>query len=143
MLEGRGTRAERSDTCSARPRSRRLALLALVSLLPFGLLLRAMVGTRREPRHRLVRGPLPEGLSVSGAAAFWREGDSIAAVSLRCTHLGCTLRPDGKDGLACPCHGSRFDARGRLQSGPAGSDLARLTLTRGGGREDVIVELPA
>ncbi len=142
-MSGDLTRAERREAGSARPGSRRPVLLALASLLPFALLLRAMAGVRREPRRLLVRGPLPEGLSVSGAAAFWREGDSVAAVSLRCTHLGCTLHRDGEDGLACPCHGSRFDARGRLQSGPARSDLARLRLTRGEGREDVVVELPA
>ncbi len=66
----------------------------------------------------------------------------MAAVSLRCTHLGCTLRPEGQEGLACPCHGSRFDVRGRLRSGPARRDLAQLPVTRDG-REDVTVELPA
>jgi Rieske Fe-S protein len=142
-VSGDRTRAGRSERCCARPGSRRPVLLALASLLPFGFLLRAMAGVRREPRLVRVRGPLPEGLSVSGAAAFLREGDSVAAVSLRCTHLGCTLHRDGEDGLACPCHGSRFDARGRVRSGPARSDLARLPLTRGKGREDVVVELPA
>ncbi len=142
-MKGDRARAERSEACSARPGSRRPVLLALVSLLPFGVLLRAMAGVRRESRRLLVRGPVPEGLSVCGAAALWRQGDSVAAVSLRCTHLGCTLHRDGEDGLACPCHGSRFDARGRLRSGPARSDLARLPLTRGEGREDVVVELPA
>lgn len=138
----RRQRAERSDTCSARRRSRRQAILALASLLPFGLLLRAVSGERRRPRRERIRGPIPEGLSVSGPVALRREGDAIAALSRRCPHLGCALRADGQEGLACPCHGSRFDAHGRVKAGPARSDLARLPLTREG-QEDVVVELPS
>lgn len=42
-----------------------------------------------------------------------------------CTHLGCV--PIGhqgpQDGWACPCHGSQFDASGRVRRGPAPSNL--------------------
>ncbi len=45
-------------------------------------------------------------------------------VSTRCPHLGCQLEwnPDEKS-WDCPCHGSRFDFRGRLLDGPAQQDL--------------------
>ena len=38
----------------------------------------------------------------------------------RCTHQGCVLREDRALGTwDCPCHGSRFDAEGRVIQGPA------------------------
>lgn len=45
---------------------------------------------------------------------------ALYAVDPRCPHLGCQLEwnPDEKS-WDCPCHGSRFDYRGHLLSGPA------------------------
>ncbi|MDF1563129.1 MAG: Rieske (2Fe-2S) protein [Deltaproteobacteria bacterium] len=45
------------------------------------------------------------------------DAEGLGAFSSRCTHLGCALRRSG-EGLACPCHGARFDAKGRVLSGP-------------------------
>jgi len=43
-----------------------------------------------------------------------------------CTHLGCV--PIGQsgdfDGWFCPCHGSHYDAAGRIRRGPAPENLA-------------------
>lgn len=50
----------------------------------------------------------------------------FTALSLTCTHLGCTLESK-EDGFACPCHGSQFDAEGNVTHGPA---LKRLTVLR-------------
>lgn len=45
-------------------------------------------------------------------------------VSTKCTHLGCQLSWNA-DELTwdCPCHGSRFDYKGRLIGSPATNDL--------------------
>ncbi|KXA07842.1 FAD-dependent oxidoreductase [Clostridium perfringens] len=45
-------------------------------------------------------------------------------VSTKCTHLGCQLSWNA-DELTwdCPCHGSRFDYKGRLIGGPATKEL--------------------
>lgn len=43
-----------------------------------------------------------------------------------CTHLGCVpLFNAGNftDGWACPCHGSQYDAAGRIRQGPAPLNL--------------------
>ncbi len=42
----------------------------------------------------------------------------------RCPHLGCALRWNKAErSWDCPCHGSRFDADGRLLNNPATDDL--------------------
>jgi len=43
-----------------------------------------------------------------------------------CTHLGCVpVFNDGdfRDGWFCPCHGSQYDAAGRIRKGPAPKNL--------------------
>jgi ubiquinol-cytochrome c reductase iron-sulfur subunit len=43
-----------------------------------------------------------------------------------CTHLGCIpIAHEGNyDGFFCPCHGSQYDASGRIRQGPAPLNLA-------------------
>jgi len=64
----------------------------------------------------------------------------VSAVSRRCPHLGCEVRAAGDGTLVCPCHGSRFDGRGRLRAGPAREDLAALPVTRSAAPEATVVE---
>lgn len=42
-----------------------------------------------------------------------------------CTHLGCVPIEDAGefDGWFCPCHGSHYDASGRIRKGPAPENL--------------------
>ncbi|MGD0612378.1 MAG: Rieske (2Fe-2S) protein [Anaerolineales bacterium] len=51
--------------------------------------------------------------------------DGFTALSLICTHLGCTVASQ-PEGLVCPCHGSRFDLDGKVIHGPANQPLNRL-----------------
>lgn len=57
--------------------------------------------------------------------AYKDEQLTIHLVDIRCPHLGCQLEwnPDEKS-WDCPCHGSRFDFRGKLLSGPALKDIS-------------------
>jgi len=73
-----------------------------------------------------------------GEGAVLREGGRKVAVhraadgtvtrlSATCTHLGCTVHwNELEKSWDCPCHGSRFDAEGRVLTGPAPAPLARL-----------------
>jgi cytochrome b6-f complex iron-sulfur subunit len=55
---------------------------------------------------------------------------SFEALSLTCTHQGCTVNYDqSKQMFACPCHGSTFDGNGNVLQGPATKSLAKYPIT--------------
>ncbi len=58
-------------------------------------------------------------------AVLIHDEDGFSAVSLVCTHLGCTVEQKGS-GFVCPCHGSRYDSSGNLLHGPAKQALPAL-----------------
>ncbi|MEB3339952.1 FAD-dependent oxidoreductase [Okeania sp.] len=57
------------------------------------------------------------------------NSDENEAISLTCTHQGCTveLAEDGK--FYCPCHGAVYDRNGKVLAGPAKRDLSRYKIT--------------
>jgi Rieske Fe-S protein len=59
------------------------------------------------------------------AAVLIHTESGFLASSLVCTHLGCTVERDAKE-FACPCHGSRYDAKGNVMHGPAAKPLQPL-----------------
>ena len=57
-------------------------------------------------------------------AVYRDSGSGLHERSAVCPHLGCIVTwNDTEKSWDCPCHGSRFDPRGRLLNGPANSDL--------------------
>lgn len=56
--------------------------------------------------------------------------NGFTALSLVCTHLGCTVESK-PEGFACPCHGSRFDLQGSVVRGPASKALRSLRVDLG------------
>jgi cytochrome b6-f complex iron-sulfur subunit len=52
-----------------------------------------------------------------------KERNGMAAISLTCTHLGCTIQSSDA-GFECPCHGSQFDNDGTVTGGPAPQPLS-------------------
>ena len=76
----------------------------------------------KESGHTAVTLTKPSGLP---------EDKKEKVRTTRCSHLGCHLswNPEEKT-YECPCHGSRFDCRGRVIDGPAQKDI-----TAGGGDE--------
>jgi cytochrome b6-f complex iron-sulfur subunit len=70
--------------------------------------------------------PIGSRTSITSIPALLIHDESgFTALSLVCTHLGCTLEPK-LDGFACPCHGSRFDVKGNVVRGPANKPLSLL-----------------
>jgi glycine/D-amino acid oxidase-like deaminating enzyme/nitrite reductase/ring-hydroxylating ferredoxin subunit len=80
---------------------------------------------------RLGSGDVPSAEEVKkGSGALLREGGKKIALyrdeqgtlhrkSAICPHLGCVVHwNDGEKSWDCPCHGSRYDAKGDVLSGP-------------------------
>jgi Rieske Fe-S protein len=60
-------------------------------------------------------------------AVFRDEAGGVHRRSAVCTHLGCVVSWNkAASTWDCPCHGSRFDAYGRVLNGPASRDLEHL-----------------
>jgi Rieske Fe-S protein len=55
-----------------------------------------------------------------------RRDGKLSALSSICPHRGCIVDAEKDHTFTCPCHGSTFDARGKVTEGPAKSDLAVL-----------------
>ncbi len=68
------------------------------------------------------RTPLPD-----VPALLIHRPSGFVAISLVCTHLGCTVE-EKTDGFSCPCHGSRYDSEGKLLRGPATQSLRMLRI---------------
>ena len=66
-----------------------------------------------------------------------RDDNGFYALSLICTHLGCTVIVT-EEALSCPCHGSRFDLQGNVLKGPASQSLLRMKVDVYGERLEVI-----
>jgi Rieske Fe-S protein len=63
---------------------------------------------------------------VHKVAAYKAEDGTVHECSAVCTHLACIVDWNtAEKSWDCPCHGSRFDAMGRVVTGPATKDLER------------------
>ncbi|WP_243371031.1 ubiquinol-cytochrome c reductase iron-sulfur subunit [Geotalea sp. SG265] len=114
-------------------RSRRQFIITLISLLSGLFLLRKFLVTgkaRKKVLLSVAKADIPPlGALVyrqSRVAVIGGEGP-VTALSLVCTHLGCTVTVTPQ-GLTCPCHGSAFDRQGRVLKGPADRPLVRLPI---------------
>lgn len=57
------------------------------------------------------------------------SASTYLAFSSTCTHNGCQVPvPNASGVIICPCHGSRFDATGKVTKGPARRDLSKATV---------------
>lgn len=119
---------------------RGLILLLLSALAGWKFLTPKLVA--EKPRLRVDKREIPAHgalvYSESRCAVLQEEG-RIYALSLVCTHLGCTVNVTAGD-LVCPCHGSAFDRHGRVLQGPADRPLRSLSIEEDGDFIEVILE---
>ena len=57
------------------------------------------------------------------------DASSVSALTATCTHQQCTINGFQGGIFECPCHGSRFNAAGQVQRGPATASLRRFNAT--------------
>lgn len=113
-------------------RTRRRLLKGLILAGGTGLFLwRFLVPGRKptaQPLLEVNKADIPQGGALvyrRSRIVVVRHGTEIYALSLVCTHLGCTVNVT-PDKLVCPCHGSVFDRKGRVLQGPSNRALERL-----------------
>lgn len=58
-----------------------------------------------------------------------RRGAHLFALAAICTHRHCTLDAEADKTFHCPCHGSTFDADGKVTHGPARRDLPEFAVS--------------
>src|SRR5688572_27957229 len=62
---------------------------------------------------------------LTKVAVYKDDAHHIHTCSAVCPHLGCIVRWNYAEATwDCPCHGSRFDAMGKVVNGPSNSDLS-------------------
>ncbi|KAA0888347.1 ubiquinol-cytochrome c reductase iron-sulfur subunit [Oryzomonas rubra] len=120
------------------PQSRRTFIATLTALFCSALLLRRYLTPHKAAADKALASVATAEIPAQGALVFrearialMRSGDDIYALSLVCTHLGCTVNVTA-DGLSCPCHGSQFDRGGNVVKGPADRPLRRMKTSRRG-----------
>jgi cytochrome b6-f complex iron-sulfur subunit len=112
------------------------SLLALAAALGFGGLLRYLsYQFDSPPRNEFDIGPesdypIPSRTVLAHIpAVVLRDERGFQAMSLTCTHLGCSVEPRNF-GYECPCHGSRYAPDGNVFKGPAASNLPKLRIKK-------------
>lgn len=63
--------------------------------------------------------------------AHLSSGDYVALSNI-CTHQQCTVGFDGMSLFVCPCHGSVYDQKGTVVTGPAPFPLKKYTTSLSG-----------
>ena len=96
----------------------------------------ATVGCASIPSERFTAGelsgfPLGESSRANDADVFiLRSDEGVAAISGKCTHLGCSLdRAPADGGFHCNCHDSHFNDEGAVTAGPAKAPLDWFEVT--------------
>ena len=126
------------------PQSRRKFLTTLTLLLASGGLLVRYLTPRTIGKRRVLATAAAAEVPPGGALLFraerlalLRDDAGFYALSLVCTHLGCTVVVT-EDALSCPCHGSLFDRQGKVLKGPADRPLGRMKVELRGDRVEVV-----
>ena len=110
--------------------------LGIIAVLEIGGIITAFFSSGRnrnvaESRQLLEAGPVdsfgPATVSAFMGGRFFltrQQDGGFIALSLRCTHLGCSVSWEEKrKRFICPCHSSAFDINGEVLNPPAARAL--------------------
>jgi isorenieratene synthase len=61
----------------------------------------------------------------AGDQVYLAQKQDTEALSLTCSHQGCTVAKQENGQFLCPCHGAVYDAHGKVVRGPARRELTR------------------
>lgn len=91
------------------------------------------------PRNDLLTQANPGGDVYYGAGdrVYWTKSGAKEALSLTCSHQGCTVAKQENGQFVCPCHGAVYDADGRVIQGPAKRNLAKFAVKPGSSATEV------
>ncbi|MBF2049544.1 MAG: FAD-dependent oxidoreductase [Elainella sp. C42_A2020_010] len=84
----------------------------------------------RNPLFAANVGTMTKRFYGAGDQMFAVSENGNEAISLTCTHQGCTVQPQADGQFHCPCHGAVFDAQGRVVRAPAERDLPRFKVVQ-------------
>ena len=125
--------------------SRRQFITTVALLLTSGGLLLRYLTPRSNKKRQVLVSCASADVPHNGALVFQnerlallRDGSGLYALSLVCTHLGCTVTVSAQE-LACPCHGSTFDRQGMVLKGPADRALRRYVVEDRDGLVEVLM----
>jgi nitrite reductase/ring-hydroxylating ferredoxin subunit len=136
------TESEKVESAKAASMSRRdffdkswkwLGILAAVEVTGMltGFMFSGKSKKNANPKQLLEAGPA-DSFAVNSVSAFMggrfylarQQDGGFIALSLRCTHLGCSINwEEDKQRFICPCHSSAFDISGEVLNPPAARAL--------------------
>jgi Rieske Fe-S protein len=71
------------------------------------------------------------GSVINGDTIVVKTSTGYEALSLICTHAGCTVNYTGS-GFYCPCHGGTYNNSGAVTGGPPPAALTKYTVSKTG-----------
>jgi cytochrome b6-f complex iron-sulfur subunit len=102
-----------------------LALIPLAGL--WDVMIKRNEASEKAEMSRILIKDIPQGNSYYDEYWIIRSMDGFKVFSMRCTHLGCRIRPAETGKLICPCHGSSFNPEnGTVINGPAEKSLEMI-----------------
>jgi len=115
-----------------------LVVLATATLVAAVLSLRFLIPNVTYGEPLIFKAGLPDEFPIGSTTVFAdkrtainHDADGFYALSMICTHLGCTVRWFQTDVMfRCPCHGSRYLRDGVRFFGPAPRPLERYQITQ-------------
>jgi cytochrome b6-f complex iron-sulfur subunit len=71
-------------------------------------------------------------IANGGNVIVMNRASVYKALSLICTHNGCTVSYSPSRAFVCPCHGGTYDVNGNVTGGPPPAPLTSYTVTQVG-----------